>query len=233
DVLGVHDDLGRQAGALVDLLLHGDAVEDVAELHHAAGLGEDRNGVRIPLRHHLARLHLLAVALLELGAVDHGIALALALPVGLRVVDDRDLAVAVHDHEVAVLALHGDQVDELEETLVAHLEARLLVAPAGGAPGVARALRERWVRLPQRLGRDYADGLAEVGLVATGQVAPVALHAHAAARLAGEHGADLHALQAGVLDVGHLGLVDLRVGVHDDIAGEGIADVLQRHAPEH
>src|SRR5262249_59393760 len=32
ELLRVDDDLGRQPGALVDLLLHGDAFEDVAEL---------------------------------------------------------------------------------------------------------------------------------------------------------------------------------------------------------
>ena len=32
--------------------------------------------------------------------------------------------------------------------------------------------------------------------------------------------------------VGHLGLVDLLVGVHDDVVGERIADVLERHAAE-
>jgi hypothetical protein len=36
------DDLARQAGDLVELLLHGDAFDDVAELHGAADLGEDR-----------------------------------------------------------------------------------------------------------------------------------------------------------------------------------------------
>ena len=48
-VLRVDDHLRRQAGALVDLLLHGDAFDDVAELHRAADLGEDRDRVRIPL----------------------------------------------------------------------------------------------------------------------------------------------------------------------------------------
>src|SRR5262249_19844864 len=118
-------------------------------------------------------------------------------------------------------------------SLVAHLEARLLGAPAGRAADVEGAHRELRARLADRLRRDDADGLAEVDHVATGQVAPVALHAHAAARLAGDHGAGLHALQARVFDVRHLCLVDLLVGVHDDVAGEGIADVLERHAPEH
>src|SRR5213592_3333379 len=65
DVLGVDDHLGREPRALVELLLHGDAFEDGAELHHPRTLGEDRDGVRVPLRDHLATLHLLAVALLE------------------------------------------------------------------------------------------------------------------------------------------------------------------------
>ena len=36
------DDLAREAGDLVELLDHRDAFDDVAELHDAADLGEDR-----------------------------------------------------------------------------------------------------------------------------------------------------------------------------------------------
>src|SRR5207248_1788591 len=139
DVLGVDDHLGREARPLVELLLHGDAFEDVAELHRARRLGEDRDGVRVPLGDHLAALHLLAVALLELRAVHHRVALALAFPVGLGVVDDRDLAVALaHHDQVAVLALDRRQVDELDEALVARLERGLLGAPARPAADAER-----------------------------------------------------------------------------------------------
>src|SRR5581483_1992224 len=96
--------------------------------------------VRIPFGDHFARLHLGPVALLELGPVDDGIAFALALPlpVALRVVDDRDLAVAVHHDEVAVLALDRHHVDQLEEAFVARFQRRLLGAAARRAADVER-----------------------------------------------------------------------------------------------
>ena len=45
-----------RAGDLVELLLHRDAFDDVAELHHAGDLGEDRHRERIPLGEQLAAL---------------------------------------------------------------------------------------------------------------------------------------------------------------------------------
>ena len=44
------DDLAREAGDLVELLDHRDAFDDVAELHDAADLGEDRHRERDPTR---------------------------------------------------------------------------------------------------------------------------------------------------------------------------------------
>src|SRR5438094_833419 len=233
DVLGVDDDLGGETGPLVDLLLHGDALDDVAELHHATRLGDDRDGVGVPLGDHLGRFHLGPVALLQLGAVDDRIALALTLALRLGIVDDRHLAVAAHDDEVAVLALDRAHVDELQEALVARLQCRLLRAPARRTADVERPHRELRARLADRLRGDDADGLAEVDEMAARQVAAVALHADPLARLAGEHRADLHPLEARLLDGGHLGLVDLVVGLHDDGVGERVANVLERDTPEH
>ena len=95
--------LRREAGALVDLLLHGDAFDDVAELHRPA------TSVRIGMVYgsHSASSSPLFTASpvvdLELGAVHDRVALALALAARLGIIDDRELAVAVHDDEVAVL----------------------------------------------------------------------------------------------------------------------------------
>ena len=44
------DDLAREAGDLVELLLHRDALDEVAELHDAADLGEDRRSRTGPTR---------------------------------------------------------------------------------------------------------------------------------------------------------------------------------------
>ena len=106
----LHDDERRHAGVLVHLLVHGLAVDDVLE-----GDGWPPSSVRmvneygIPLDQQLALLDLRAVLDLELGAVDHGVALALA---ALLVVDD-ERARAVHDHQVALLVLDRGHVVEL------------------------------------------------------------------------------------------------------------------------
>ena len=97
----VDDDEARQAGDLVDFLVHRDAFEDVLEADLARLLGEDREGVRIPLDQHLALLDRLAFLHLEPRAVDDRVALAVA---PLRVLHD-ERAAAVHDHQVAVLRL--------------------------------------------------------------------------------------------------------------------------------
>ena len=109
--------LRDEAGDLVQLLGHGDALDDVAELHDARHLGEDGHRERIPLGQQLALLHLLAVGEVQLGAVGQAVALALAAGVVL----DDDLAVPVHDG-VVLLALDQLDVLQLDVTVVAGLE---------------------------------------------------------------------------------------------------------------
>ena len=66
--------------------MHGDAFDEVAELHDAADLGEDRRGERVPLGEELRRGFTVSPsACLEHGAVDQAVVLALAA----RVVDRR------------------------------------------------------------------------------------------------------------------------------------------------
>ena len=75
-----------------------DAFDEVAVLHDAADLGEDRRRERIPLRDDLARRDALAVLDLEHRAVHQAVMLALAT----GVVHDHELAVAIHDDDRAV-----------------------------------------------------------------------------------------------------------------------------------
>ena len=91
-VLRLDDDLAREAGDLVELLLHRHLVDDVAVLHDAGDLGEDRHRERIPLGEQRLRPDLLPVLDEELGAVGERVALALAA----GVVGEDELAVAVH-----------------------------------------------------------------------------------------------------------------------------------------
>src|SRR6185437_5159719 len=224
---GFHHHPVRQAGDVVHFLLQGSAFLHVLELHRAGDFGEDREGVRIPLEHDFTHGHRIALVLLEARAVDGGVAFALAAVV----VHDRDHAVAVHDHQAAILAAHGRQVDELDEALALGLLPRLLADAAGGAADVEGAHGQLGAGLADGLGGDDADRLAHLDQLAAGQVAPVAGDADTALGLAGEHAADEHALDAGALDaVGQI-LGDFLVHVHDGVAFV-VADALERNAAD-
>src|ERR1035441_4453427 len=68
------------------------------------------------------------------------------------------------------------------------------------------------------LGGDDADGLSALHQAAGGQVAAVAGHANAALGFAGEHRANLDALDTGRLNCRRQVFGDLLVDAHDDIA---------------
>src|SRR5690606_18408604 len=149
------------------------------------------------------------------------------------VVDDDELAVAVHDRHAAVTPLGEVRAADADEALGARLDRGLLdLAARRRAADVERAHRELRAGLADRLAGDDADRLADVDLVAAREVAPVALGADAAARLAGEHGADDDLLDARLLDLEDELLVELGVRRDDDLARERVDDVLQRDAAE-
>jgi hypothetical protein len=91
---------------------------------------------------------------------------------------------------------------------------------------VERPHRELRAGLADRLGRDDADGLADVDHAAGRQVAAVAAAADAAARLAGEDRADLHLLDARLLDARGDLLGDDVVRLDDDGVRRRVVDVL-------
>src|SRR5690606_28112416 len=117
--------------------------------------GELRHGERIPLSDELTGLHPLALHHLELGAVGELVALTLAA----RVIDDEELTVAVHDHELPVLALNGVERLEAHGSRGAVLEAGLLGATLGRTTDVEGPHRELGARLTDGLGGDDADRL--------------------------------------------------------------------------
>ena len=145
---------------------------------------------------HLAQLHLLAFLHLEVRAVDDGVAFLFAA----LVVDHGDGTVAVHHHQVAVLGPHGLQVDEAHRAVVLGIQARLLADPRSRAADVEGTHGELRSRLADGLRRDDARGLAQLDQAARSQVASVAHDANAALRFAGQHRANLDALDAGRLN---------------------------------
>src|SRR2546422_7518462 len=219
------DDLAREARDLVELLAHGDAFDDVLVLHLARELGEDRVGERIPLDEHGALLDLLLRLDLELGAVHDRV--ALALPPAL--VGHADLAVAVGGHEVAVAVHDGAQVVELHHACALRFVLGGLDDAAGRAADVERPHRQLRAGLADGLRGDDADGLTQLGQAAGAEVAAVAEHADAALGVAGEPGADAHALEARVLDLLRRLLDDLVVGLDDDLLRQRVADVFRGH----
>src|SRR5919204_191921 len=223
-VAALDDRLAREAGDLVELLVHRHALDDVREADHARHLGDDGRRERVPLGELGADVDLLAFLHVQLGAVDHVVALALATVL----VGDHYLAVAVHDDGRAVLALDRLQRVEVDHAGVPVLDGARFRAPRRRAADVEGAHGELGAGLADRLRGDHADRLADVHLPPAGQIAAVALDADAAPGLAGEHGADLHLLETGLLDLLHLVLVDLLVGLEDDLVGERILDVVER-----
>ena len=126
----VDDDQPREARDLVHFLVDRHLVDDVLEADRAAAFGQDRERVRIPLDEDLALLDLLAVAHLEVRAVDDRVALA----DDALVVDDVDRAAAVHDDRAAaavarrrcLAAFDGQQAVEPDRAVVPGLERGLL-----------------------------------------------------------------------------------------------------------
>ena len=127
-----------------------------------------------------------------------------------------------------------DELDvvELDRALVARLERALLGTNLTDATDVERTHRELRTRLTDRLRRDDADRLADVDHVAASEVTAVAQRADAAAGLASEHRADLHAVDTGVVDDLDVVLGDLRVRRDEHFARVRVDDVLEHDATE-
>src|SRR5664280_784192 len=221
----VNHDMARQTRDLVHFFMQGHAFLQVLELHGPANFGQDGEGVRVPLDQDIAQADRLTVLHLDLGAVNHGVALFFAA----LVVQDGDGAVAVHHHQVAFLGAHGHQVDESHTAVSFGIEARLFADSRSRTADVEGTHGELGPRLADGLRRDNARGLAQLDQPAGSQVAPVTHHAHAPPRFAGEHGADLDPLDTGRLHRTGQVFGDLLVDVNDDVAFV-VLDFLQRDA---
>src|SRR5208283_2031346 len=221
----IADHVTRQAGDFVDFFVQGDAFLQVLELHRAADFGQDGEGVRIPLDQNLAERDRVALVDLDLGAVHDRVALAFAV----LLVDNRDRALAVHDHPVARFRLYGLQSDETDRAVVLGFEARLLGDSRCGTADVEGTHGELGSGFADGLRRDDAGGFAEFDEASGSQVAAIAHHADTALRFAGQHRADFYPLDTGSLNRSGEVFGDFLVDIDDDVAVI-VFDLLERNA---
>src|SRR5690606_23926690 len=122
---------------------------------------------------------------------------------------------------------HGDAL-ELRATRDLRLACRLRRDARRRTTDVERAERELRARLTDRLRGQDADSLADVDCLHRREVAAVALAADAALRLAGQHGTDLHRLDARVLDQVGVLFADHVARLDDELTVDRVIDVFQR-----
>ena len=128
--LVLDDDHGFLAGGFIHFLLHGDAFDDVVELHLAGLLGKNRDVVRIPLHEGVALLDLAAVLDGDDRADDDVVRFQFAAVVA----EDGDGAVLVQDDVVAVFELDEAQVVVADRAVELGLDLRLLEHLAEAVP---------------------------------------------------------------------------------------------------
>src|SRR3990172_192380 len=224
-VVVLDDDGNGKAGHFVDFFVDGQTLDDILEVSGPPFFGEDGESVGIPFHESLARFDALFVLDLQLRSVDHRVAFALSA----LLVHHQDLPGAVHDDQIAVLVLNRGEVDELDHAAFPSFQRRLLGHPAGGASDVEGTHGELRAGLADGLSGDHPYRLAEIGQAPGGEVAAVAHRTDAASRLAGEHGADLDPLHAGILNgVGDV-LGDLVIRGDDGFPGEAVLDGFETH----
>ncbi len=152
-----------------------------------------------------------------------------ALLLAALLIDDGDQARTVHGDGGAPAALNVFEVHELDDAVVARLKRGAFGNASRGSADVERTHGELCAGLADGLRGDDADSFAELDHAPGSEVAAVAQRANAASRLAGEHGADAHALNTrGLHGVGEF-LGDFLVHVDNDVALE-VLDLVERNA---
>ena len=161
----------------------------------ALDLGQNRPGIRIPFRDALAALDHVAFVDVHARAVLDAVGRTL----GAVGIGDRNHHVADHRDQVTFAVLGDRLVLDRDLAVEIRLDERLLVdlRRAADVEGTHRQLR---AGLADRLRRDDADRFAVVDRRAAGEIAAVALAADAVDEFAGQRRADLHFLDAGLLD---------------------------------
>ena len=172
-------------------------------------------------------LHRRAVFEQNLRAVHHRVAFFFAA----LVVDDGDDAVAVHGDQLALGVLNGGDAEELHEAVGLGVLLRLFARSRRRSTDVERTHGELRSRFADRLRGDDTHRFAAFHHPAGRQVAAVAELANAALRFAGQHRADLHALDTGRLNRAGQIFGDFLVHADDQVAFV-IELIFERHAAD-
>src|ERR1700691_3738739 len=199
----------------------------ILESDNSLHFGHDRPGVRIPLGDTLAALNVLAILDLETRAVLDAVHGAFgAVRIGYR--NDE---VASHDDLIAVRIADDVLVFDPDSTLEVRLDEGLL-RDLRRAADMERAHGELGARLTDRLCRNDADGLAHIDRRAAGKIASIALAAHPAGRLTGEHRADLDLLHPGGDEPVDVRFLEQRAVRNQHLVVRWVAHILRRSSAE-
>src|SRR6185436_15677102 len=154
----------------------------------------DRKRVRIPFEEHVVLANRLAVLEQDARAVNDVVAFFFAAPI----VDDGQDARTIHRDQLAPFGADVVDADELHEAVGLGFLLRLFSRAGRCAADVERTHGQLRSGLADGLRRDDPDRFAALHHASGREVAAVAELADAAARLAGQHRANLHAVAAGL-----------------------------------
>src|SRR6185369_5979047 len=147
-LLPVDDHAVGDAGGLIHHFAHRHAFDQVDVVHDAFALGDDRQGVRIPLR----QLGALGDLQIVVGQQARAVWNAVTRPLSALLVLQHDLAVAAHHHGYA-LAVHDHvAVTHIDDRIDRRFDRALLGAALSGAADVEGTHGELRARLADRLG---------------------------------------------------------------------------------
>ncbi len=227
-LFGVDDHQGGEPRYFVRLALNGNAVDEVFEPQGSRYLGDDRVGMGIPARHHLAAPRHIAVSDLERRAVRDLIALLLQA----HLVGHRQLAGPGHGHQVAAEVSHGLDIVEMDGAGGFDLDIVGGHGPGCRATDMEGAHGQLGSGLADGLGGDDAHRLAHVHPAPPGQVATIALGADTDAGLAGDGGTHPH-----LIDAHHLQHIDPTLVEQGPRGADGFVrarsvDIRRGHPPE-
>ena len=218
----LNNDHVLRAGGLIDLLLHGHALDDIEEPDQSRLLRDDGHIVCIPLDEHVALLDHSTIGNGDNGA-DHD---------GMRVEflavrsEQADSTVLIQNDVVAIAQRHDAQIIVPNLRILLGLDLRLLVSTGGDAADVEGTHGELRSRFTDGLGCDDANGFALLDQHTGSQMATIALGADAYLGFAGQHRTDLHLLETGAVNRAGLDLVEFLASANQAVLEVGgIIDV--------